>query len=94
MKTAEPTAKSTTINMRVDFAKKSLIDSAVDLLGTDRTAFILDAACRKAEEVLLDRRLFLLDDDAFDRFERALDEHPFETNECAKKLLSREKRWS
>lgn len=88
------TAKSTTINMRVDFAKKSLIDSAADVLGTDRTAFILDAACRKAEEVLLDRRLFILDDDAFDRFERALDQHPFEENECAKKLLNRKRRWN
>lgn len=93
MKTID-TAKSTTINMRVDFAKKSLIDSAVELLGTDRTSFILDAAYRKAEEVLLDRRLYLLDDDAFDRFEKALDEHPFEDNECAKELLTRKRRWS
>lgn len=94
MKTAEITAKSTTINMRVDFAKKSLIDSAVEALGTDRTAFILDAACRKAEEVLLDRRLFLLDAEAYAEFEKALEAKPLRDNECLRNFLNEKPRWS
>lgn len=80
--------------MRVDFAKKNLIDSAVEALGTDRTAFILDAACRKAEEILLDRRLFLLDDEAYAEFEKALEAKPLRTNECLINFLNEKPRWS
>ena len=86
--------KPVPINMRVDTRKRSLIDAAVELLGTDRTSFIIDAACKRAEEVLLDRRLFLLGDEAFDRFERALADNPLGSNECVKKLLARPKPWS
>ena len=60
--TAERT-KSVPLNMRVDFKKRDLIDVAAAISGSDRTSFILDAACKKAEEVILDQRLFVLADD-------------------------------
>lgn len=82
------------INMRVDTKKRSLIDAAVELLGTDRTSFILDAACKRAEEVIMDRQLFLLSDDAFDRFEKALEENPLRDNKCLQKLMSKPAPWS
>lgn len=82
------------INMRVDTKKRSLIDAAVDLLGTDRTSFILDAACKRAEEVIMDRRLFLLGDEAFDRFEKALEENPLRSNKCLQQLMSKPAPWS
>jgi uncharacterized protein (DUF1778 family) len=86
--------KPVPINMRVDTRKRSLIDAAVEILGTDRTSFILEAACKRAEEVLLDRRLFMLSDEAFDRFEQALADNSLGNNECVKKLLARPKPWS
>ena len=82
------------INMRVDTKKRSLIDAAVELLGTDRTSFILDAACKRAEEVILDRQLFILSDEAFDRFEQALENNPIRSNKCLQQLMSTPDPWS
>jgi len=86
--------KPVPINMRVDTKKRSLIDAAVELLGTDRTSFILDAACKRAEEVILDRQLFILSDEAFDRFEQALENNPMRSNKCLQKLMSTPDPWS
>jgi uncharacterized protein (DUF1778 family) len=86
--------KPVPINMRVDTKKRSLIDAAVELLGTDRTSFILDAACKRAEDVIMDRQLFILSDEAFDRFEQALDDNSIRSNKCLQKLMSRPSRWS
>jgi len=86
--------KPVPINMRVDTRKRSLIDAAVELLGTDRTSFILDAACRRAEEVIMDRQLFLLSDEAFDRFEQALEHNALKDNKCLQKLMSKPAPWS
>lgn len=82
------------INMRVDVKKRNLIDMAAAMLGSDRTSFIVDAACQKAEDVILDRRLFVLDDVAFDSFERALENNPIGENTCLRQLLARPKIWS
>lgn len=87
-------AKPVPINMRADPKRRDLIDTAALILSVDRTSFILDAACKRAEEVILDRRLFLLSDEAFDRFEQALDADPIRSNECVKNLLARPKPWS
>ena len=86
--------KPVAINMRVDSSKRNLIDIAATMLGSDRTSFILDAACRRAEEVILDKRIFLVDSDAFDAFNQALDDNPIEENKCLKKLLARPNRWA
>ena len=86
--------KPVPINMRADAKRRDLIDTAAEILSVDRTSFILDAACKRAEEVILDRRLFLLSDEAFDRFEQALTANPIGSNECVRKLLARPKRWS
>ncbi len=86
--------KPVPINMRVDTRKRSLIDAAVELLGTDRTSFILDAACKRAEEVIMDRQLFLLSDEAFDRFEQALEQNALRDNTCLQKLMSKPAPWS
>ncbi|NIC37192.1 DUF1778 domain-containing protein [Halomonas desiderata] len=81
------------LNMRVESRKRALIDRAVAELGGDRTSFVLDAACRRAEQVLLERQVFMLDDQSFEAFERAL-ETPIEDNQCVRNLLSRKKRWT
>jgi uncharacterized protein (DUF1778 family) len=87
-------SKPVPIKMRTDEKKRNLIDMAAAMLGRDRTSFILDAACQKAEEVILDKRLFLLDDVAFDAFEQAMEANPIRGNECLRQLLERPKRWS
>ncbi|WP_421552223.1 DUF1778 domain-containing protein [Pseudomonas yamanorum] len=92
--TAADKAKPVPINMRVDFKKRDLIDVAAAMSGSDRTSFILDAACKKAEEVILDQRLFVLADNDFDAFEQALQNNPVRSNPWLQKLLNRPTRWS
>ncbi|MFF7064290.1 DUF1778 domain-containing protein [Pseudomonas sp. NPDC008258] len=82
------------IHMRVGTIQRDLIDAAVDLMGTDRSSFILDAACKRAEEVLIERQLFLLDDEAFDRFEQALEQNALKDNKCLQVLISKPVLWS
>lgn len=86
--------KSVAINMRVESSKRNLIDMAATMLGSDRTSFILDAAIKHAEEVILDKRMFLIDNSAFDAFERALENNPIGDNKCLQNLLKRPKRWA
>lgn len=80
------------INMRVLPEQKALISQAAEILKMDRTAFILSTACREAEEVLLNQRVFLLDDKAFDQFEKTL-EAPLPSNNALDKLLSEKSPW-
>jgi uncharacterized protein (DUF1778 family) len=80
--------------MRVDVRKRDLIDMAVATSGSDRTSFILDAACKKAEEVILNQRLFSLENVEFEAFEQALQSNPVHNNECLRQLLEGSTRWS
>jgi uncharacterized protein (DUF1778 family) len=50
---------------------------------------MLDAATREARSVLLDRRLFQLDEAAFRRFANALDTPPADNPRLRKLLASR-----
>jgi len=64
------------INLRATRKQKALIDRAAEAQGRSRSDFMLDAACREAESVLLDQRYFHLDDEAFQRFTEMLDAPP------------------
>lgn len=81
--------KRVPINMRAPKRTVELIDVACGIAGSDRTSFILDAACAKAEEVILDSRHFELSNEAFDRFESALQANPMSGNVALQKLLAR-----
>ena len=80
------------INLRVKPHARSLIDRACAITDKRITDFVLDAACREAEDVLLDRRLFHLDESAYQAFVQALDA-PTRRNPELKKLLSRKPLW-
>lgn len=82
------------INMRADLQKRNLIDIGAKISGRDRTSFILDAACQRAEELILDQRLFILDNAAFDAFEQALHDNPVRDNKCLQQLLETPDVWS
>ncbi|MBX9914529.1 MAG: DUF1778 domain-containing protein [Pseudomonadaceae bacterium] len=86
--------KPVAINMRVDSSKRNLIDMAAAMLGSDRTSFIVDAACKHAEDVILDKRMFFIDNSAFDAFERALENNSLGDNQCLMNLMQRPKRWA
>jgi uncharacterized protein (DUF1778 family) len=53
-----------------------LIDRAAEATYRDRTAFVVEAATRHAEEVLCDRTLLRLSDKDYDDFVAALENPP------------------
>jgi len=77
------------INLRTDATSRDLIDRAAEALGKNRSEFMLDVARREATVVLLDQRLFLLDDRAYRRFTTALDAAPTENPRLRRLLRTR-----
>ena len=67
-KTGERQPRDVAINLRANRRQRALIDRAAEAVGKNRSDFMLDTACREADAVLLDRRLFLLDDKSYRRF--------------------------
>jgi uncharacterized protein (DUF1778 family) len=80
------------INLRVSRSQKALIDRAADALGRNRSDFMLEAACREAESVLLDRRYFQLPDREFQQFLSMLDKPPASNLRLAR-LLKKKAPW-
>ena len=85
-------SKIAAINMRVEPSQHALLTKAAALLHKDRSAFILDVACREAENVLLDQRLFQLGEQQFTAFEAVLTA-PIPENAKLKALLAEPAPW-
>jgi len=64
------------INLRARPEQRELIDQAAQLLGKTRSDFMLEAACDKAQAVLLDQVSFKLDVETFRQFTKLLDAPP------------------
>ena len=84
--------KTAPINMRVEPSQHALLTKAAAALNVDRSTFILDVACREAENILLDQRFFQLDKDKFDAFTKALDK-PIPDKTKLKELLNEPSPW-
>ncbi|MEY2335353.1 DUF1778 domain-containing protein [Acidithiobacillus ferrianus] len=67
------------------------IDHGAKIAGKTRTDFMLDAACEKAEELLLDRTLFVVDTERFERFQQLLDAPV--NRDAFDRLMSRKAPW-
>jgi uncharacterized protein (DUF1778 family) len=80
------------VNLRIESESRQLIDKAAALLGKTRTEFMVETARREAIDVLLDQRLFVLEDEAFDAFSEALDNPP-PPGPKLRALIARRKAW-
>jgi uncharacterized protein (DUF1778 family) len=80
------------ITMRALPQQRDLIDRAAKLLGKSRSAFVLEAACDKAQSVLLDQAFFSLDDARFREFSALLDA-PVQPNPGLERLLAVKTPW-
>ena len=80
------------INLRIKPQARLLIDRACAITDKTVTEFVLDAVCREAEDVLLDRRVFSLNEKAYRDFVAALDA-PTQDNPKLRKLLKRKPIW-
>lgn len=75
------------INLRALPEQRDLIDQAASLLGKNRSDFMLEAACERAQSVLLDQVFFRVDAEKFDQFIAMLDAPP-RANEGLERLLA------
>ena len=64
------------INLRALPQQRDLIDQAAELMGKNRSDFMLEAACDKARSVVLDQVFFSLDEDRLQQFNAMLDAPP------------------
>lgn len=85
-------AQNVVINIRAKKGQRDLIDQAASALGKNRSDFMLETACREAETVLLDRRVFPLDETTWERFNALLDA-PARDLPQLRKLLSTKAPW-
>ncbi|RKZ96715.1 MAG: hypothetical protein DRQ43_04055 [Gammaproteobacteria bacterium] len=84
--------RTAAINLRALPEQRTLIDKAAKLMGKTRSEFILEASCQSAEDILLDQRLFFLDDADYNAFEALLNA-PVKDNPALKKLMAKKAPW-
>ena len=81
------------INLRAKPEQRDLIDQAANLLGRNRSDFMLEAACERARAVVLDQVFFSLDTDRFQQFNALLDA-PVKTNTGLQRLMAVRAPWA
>jgi uncharacterized protein (DUF1778 family) len=81
------------INLRALPEQRDLIDHAASVLGKNRSDFMLEVACERAQSVLLDQVHFSLDAEKFKQFTDLLDAPP-KPNEGLKRLLALDPVWN
>ncbi len=85
-------SRTTTVNLRVPPRTRDLIDAAAAAVGKSRTEFMLDIARQHAIDVLLDQRIFVLDDAQFEAFNAVL-ANPPRANAQLKRLFASKSPW-
>jgi uncharacterized protein (DUF1778 family) len=80
------------INIRVLPEQRDMIDQAASLLGKNRSDFMLEAACERAQLVLLDQIFFSLDAEKLQQFTALLDA-PIEPNAGLERLMAVKAPW-
>lgn len=80
------------INLRALPEQRDLIDQAARLLGRNRSDFMLEAACDRAQAVILDQVFFSLDTRKLKQFTALLDAPPA-PNPGLEKLMAVDAPW-
>jgi len=65
-------AKAERLHLRVDAEQKALLEAASAATGESVSTFVLTAATEAAADILADRRVFVLDQQAWQVFDEAL----------------------
>ena len=84
--------RAAAINLRALPEQRDLIDHAATVLGKNRSDFMLEAACERAQSVLLDQVFFSLDTEQFQKFTAMLDAPP-EPNAGLERLMAVKAPW-
>lgn len=86
------TREAVSINIRAKARQRDLIDRAADRLGRSRSDFMLEAACREAENVLLDQAFFTVAAGTFAKFQALLNK-PLPPTDKLRRLLKTKAPW-
>ncbi len=81
------------INLLALPEQRDLIDHAASLLGKSRSDFMLEAACERAQSVVMNQIHFALDANKFQHFMDLLDT-PIEHNSGLERLLAVKAVWN
>ncbi len=81
-----------TLNLRIKPEIRGLIDEAALVAGKSRTEFVLDAARRAAEDMLLDRTQILVSPEAHAAFLERLDAPP-QPNDRLRRTMRKVTAW-
>jgi uncharacterized protein (DUF1778 family) len=81
--------ESISINIRAKLRQRDLIDQAAERLGRSRSDFMLEAACSRAEDVLLDQAFFTVDIDTFEKLQALLEKPLPATNKLRRLLMTK-----
>ena len=84
--------EAVSINIRAKARQRDLIDQAAARLGRSRSDFMLEAACNKAEDVLLDQAFFAVNAGTFAKFQALLDQ-PVPATDKLRRLLTTKAPW-
>jgi len=85
--------RDASINLRARPEQRDMIDHAARLLGKNRSDFMLEAACERAQATLLDQVFFSLDENRFRQFTALLDA-PQDANPGLERLLAIKSPWN
>jgi uncharacterized protein (DUF1778 family) len=87
-----PSRETVSINIRAKVRQRDLIDQTAQRLGRSRSDFMLEAACREAQDVLLDQAFFAVDAGTFTGF-RAMLDRPLPPTDKLRRLLKAKAPW-
>lgn len=79
--------KTERIDIRTSSSAKAVLQQAASAVNKSVSEFLLESGLSAASETLIGRRLFALNDDQWDQFQKALDTSPGDKL-ALKKLLS------
>ena len=85
--------KDSTINVRIHASQRDLIDRASAVMGKSRSEFMLESACEKAKDIILDQTFFQLDPEQYEQFLEILD-RPCESDQALRTLLNTQAPWN
>ncbi len=87
------TARSARLGLRATTEQEAVLRRAAQVAHKSLTDYILDSACRAAEQTLLDQRLFMVSGNQYQALMDLLDE-PVQENEGLANLFSRSAPWA
>ena len=84
--------RSGRLGLRTTPAQAALIQRAAEATRKSVTEFVLNSVCEKAEQTLLDQRLFMVDEQTWRAFQDAL-ERPAQAKEGMQYLIAEPSIW-